>query len=169
MVSATGTEQVYTLIKAELVKRKVTIQSQSVKNTTEKFSHPFISPPATGYCYLIDGTCIQVAGTNNISGDPVRSTIRVNGYPVSFDAIGLAAVRLDENGEVQAIAAGGLKSFKTGNFKLVLDKRTDLTLWKNERGEWAGVIQGLDTEIPAQLLRLTQNWTKIKLPVPLDE
>ncbi len=169
MVSVTGTAQVFALIKAELIQRNVSKQTQSVRTTSDKFEHPFISPPATGYCHLIDGTCIQVAGTNNISGDPVRSTIRVNGYPVSFDAIGLAAVRLDENGDVQAIAAGGLKSFRAGNFKITLDKRIDLALWKNDEGEWEGVVQGLDGEIPSQLLLLTQNWTKIKLPVRLDE
>ena len=82
-------------------------------------------------------------------------------------AIGIAAVRLNEKGDVQALTAGGLKSFKSGSFKIDLRDRTDLALWKDYQDNWKGVIQGLKGEIPQQLLKITKNWTRINLPVSL--
>ena len=112
---------------------------------------------------------IQIAGTNNVSGDPICSTVKVQGYPVTFDAIGLAAVMLNKQGQVESLAAGGLKSFNAGNMKISLNQRVDLALWKNDQREWEGVVQGLDGNIPSDLLKITKLWTKMKLPVPMSE
>ena len=62
------------------------------------FSHVSSSPPTTGFCRLIDGTIIQIAGTDNVAGDPIKSKIIINDYEVSFDAIGVAASRLNDEG-----------------------------------------------------------------------
>ena len=40
--------------------------------------HVSISPPTSGFCHLIDGTIIQIAGTNNVAGDPIQSTIKID-------------------------------------------------------------------------------------------
>ena len=134
MVAVSDIKQVVANTKAILAQRRIALQSPAIESVSNKFGHPFVSPPTTGHCRLIDGTYIEVAGTKDVCGDPVRSTIKVQGHSVTFDAIGLAAVRLDPQGQVQAIAAGGLKSFKTSRFRIDLDKRTDLALWKNNKG-----------------------------------
>jgi hypothetical protein len=98
--------------------------------------------PATGVSRLIDGTIIHIAGTGSESGDPINTRFKIKGKDVFFDALGVAAVRLDKNGNVQALVAGGLKSFKSGNFEINLTDRIDIALWINDKGKWEGVIQG---------------------------
>ena len=169
MVQVNDIEQVLVQIKTDLKNRKIELQTPAVESAPEKFGHPFVSPPTTGFCRLIDGTYIQVAGTNTVSGDPIRSTVKVQGYPVTFDATGLAAVRLDHDGQPEAIVAGGMKSFRAGNMKINLDRRIDLALLKDKQGEWEGVVQDFEGEIPEQLLSLTKKWVKISKPSPLSE
>lgn len=127
------------------------------------------SPPTTGFCRLINGTIIQVAGTDNVSGDSIQSTIKVQGHKVFFDAIGVAAVRINDDGQVQAMVAGGLKSFKTGDFEIKLKDRIDIALWIDDTGRWEGVIQGWNKEIPSELLAITENWVHLDIPIPLFE
>ncbi len=132
------------------------------------FGYASSVPPLSGFCRLIDGTLIQVAGTKNAAGDVINSEIKVGKYNVTFNALGVAAVRFDKKGNVQALAAGGLRLFKTGDFCLRLDKRIDLAFWKNKNGEIDGVIQGLEGEIPPALLEITTNWQKLLLPEKLE-
>lgn len=132
--------------------------------TLRDFNQVSKFPPTSGYCRLIDGTIIHVAGTNNVSGDTIDVTHEINGYPVVFDAVGVAAVRLDDKGEVQALAAGGLKSFKSKHFEINLDERTDLSLWVDDKGAWRGIIQGGPDQVPAELMEITENWDRLGLP-----
>jgi hypothetical protein len=169
MIEVNDITQIISGIKNVLKKWQIEFQTPAAESPGKKFDHVFVTPPTAGYCHLIDGTYIQVAGSKNVSGDSIRSKIKVRGYNVSFDAIGLFAVRLDENGHLQAMAAGGLKSFKTNDFSIQLDERLDMALWKNNEGKWEGVIQGLTGDIPLQLMKLTVSWTRIDLPVPLSE
>ena len=169
MFEAAENEQIVTSVKNILSKQKIETQTPAIKGTPKGFAYSFITPPTTGYCHLIDGTYIQVAGTNHVGGNLIQSTVRMKGKIVTFDATGVAAVRLDDQGKVQAIAAGGLKLFRTGNFKIELNKRIDLALWKDKQGNWTGVIQGLKGEVPMELKAITQNWNRINLPVPLSE
>ncbi|MGV8137322.1 MAG: hypothetical protein AB2L20_19070 [Mangrovibacterium sp.] len=169
MNQLTDIDQLLAQIKLELKKNKIKLQTPAIESADEKFGHPFVSPPTTGFCRLVDGTYIQVAGTNNVAGDPICSTVKIQGHPVTFDAIGLAAVKLDRSGQPEAIAAGGLKFFKAGHMKINLDQRVDLALWKNSGGEWEGVIQGLDGNIPQPLLLITKSWKKIMMPISFDE
>lgn len=130
------------------------------------FEHVSCAPPTTGFSRMIDGTVIRVAGTKNISGDTIQANFKVNNYDVAVDAVGVAAVRLDKNGNPEALAAGGLKSFRAGNFEIQLNNRTDLALWKNPDGKWQGVIQGWDGSIPDALLQITPSWSRLSVPVP---
>ena len=140
----------------------------AAERSAEKFlGYYLIAPPTTGHCRLIDGTFIQVAGTKNRGGDIIQSKMNIGNHSVIFDAVGVAAIRLDSEGQVEALAAGGLKSVETGNFTIRLDKRLDIALRKNELGEWEGIIQGCDVDIPPQLLNITQKWTRLKVPTPL--
>jgi hypothetical protein len=132
--------------------------------TLRGFSTISYFPPTTGFSRMIDGTLIQVAGTKNISGDPIKSDFKIENYSCKIDAIGVAGVRLDKDGNLQALAASGLKSFRTGKFEITLDERLDVALWIDPKGQWMGVIQGLSGEIPKVLTDITKNWTRLSLP-----
>jgi hypothetical protein len=151
------------------IMKKNKIPSITPSYKTGNDNRPGITNPETGFCRLIDGTLIQIAGTNNAGGDPIVSTRKVDGFNVSFDAVGVAAVRVDREGKVQALAAGGLKYFKLGRFIISLEERADLALWINKDGEWEGVLQGWNGDIPAQLLELTSNWLRLKATVPVPD
>ena len=99
----------------------------------------------------------------------IRTKKRIGKETVHFDAVGVAAVRLDKNGQVQALASGGLKYFKSGKVIIELKEPIDLAFWKNENGDYEGIIQGYNREIPEQLLAITGNWTLLKSPAPLNE
>ncbi len=173
MITSANISNAFNKITELLKIQKIPVQTPAtgvIDNTyfgLRDFNHSSCSPATTGFCRLIDGTIIQIAGTKDISGDTIRSTVNIHGYDVSTDAIGVAAVRLDEKGELQALAAGSLKLFKAGDFEIRLDKRLDIVLWINKNGEWQGVVQEDDDDIPEELMKITMNWSRINLPKPL--
>lgn len=128
-----------------------------------------VQPPATGQCRLVDGTHIVIAGQNDPAGDPIQTTLNIDGYQVVFDAIGVAAVRLTDDGAVQAMAAGGLKHFRTDSMSLDLPERCDVAIWRDGQGEYHGVIQGCEGPIPGPLTAITNDWIRLRLPVQLSE
>jgi len=130
------------------------------------FEHVSYCPPTTGFSRLIDGTVIQVAGTDNISGDTIRNTFKVADYEAVVDAVGVVAVHLDANGNVDAFVAGGLKYFKVNDFEINLDRRIDIAMWKNVKGVFQGVVQDFDGKLPETLTALTPHWDRLKIPVP---
>jgi hypothetical protein len=71
---------------------------------------------------------------------------------------------LDSNGNLQALAASGLKYFSAGKLEIKLDDRTDLALWIDQKGQWKGVIQRLEGNVPAELRKITENWSGLSLP-----
>lgn len=130
--------------------------------------NPSMAPEASGRCELLDGTRVFVSGTREVTGDPLQIRERWSGTDVTLDALGVAAVRLDTEGRVQALAAGGLRSFKAGALELDLPERIDLALWREpgSTGRWRGLLQGWDGDIPPRLAALTSQWTRLRLPVP---
>jgi hypothetical protein len=126
-------------------------------------------PGTSGQLHLIDGTVILASGSNDVMGDPIQKSLKVNGHSVTFDAVGLAAVRLNERGEVEALAGGGLKLFATDDMKIELPRRMDMALWRNSDGKWNGVLHGCDGPVPDELTRITKDWTKVNVPVALTE
>ncbi|MDD4191256.1 MAG: hypothetical protein PHI28_07995 [Mangrovibacterium sp.] len=151
-----------------LKKQKIELQTPATR-ILKGFGHVSSAPPTQGFCRLTDGTLIQAAGTHQVSGDPINSRVKAGKYDVAFTAVGIAAVRFDEEGQVQALAAGGLTSFKTQKTEIHLEEPVDLAFWQDERGAIKGVIQGLEGEIPQPLLSLTKDWLRLKAPVPLSE
>jgi hypothetical protein len=130
------------------------------------FNHSSYMPARSGFCRLIDGTVIHIAATEKVSGDTIRLNFKINDFDVSIDAVGVTSTQLDENGRLKALAAGGLKLFKTNEMEIKLDKRVDMALWMNDEGQWQGVIQGENQSIPNELLMITKNWMHINSPVP---
>ena len=169
MIVPEGKEQFVGKVKDVLKQQNIKLQTPAVKDTQKAFGHPFVIPATSGFCRLIDGTIIQISGAKRVGGDPIHFRKKIEGRVITVDAIGLAAIRLAEDGQVEAIAAGGLSSFKAGKFKIDLAEPVDLALWKNDREEWEGVLQGWKKEIPAGLLKITPNWKRIGLPTPLSE
>jgi hypothetical protein len=124
-------------------------------------------PKPSGQCRLLDGTVILASGENDVMGDPIQKTIKVNGHDVAFDAVGVAAVRLDKDGKLEAMAAGALKSFKVGDMSIELPKRVDLALWRDAKGQWHGVLQDWTGPVPAALSAITADWLRLSVPTPL--
>ncbi len=120
--------------------------------------------PSSGTCRLIDGTVILASGEHDVLGDPIQKTLKVRGRDVTFGAVGIAAVRMDQNGRVEAMAAGGLKSFKAGDMSIELAQRADVAVWSDANGAWQGILQGHDGTVPEVLLTITKNWTRLRVP-----
>jgi hypothetical protein len=128
---------------------------------------PSFAPSEQGITRLTDGTTIILSGKDNAAGDTIIKTIKVKGIDVFFNVIGVGGVRLSKDGTVEAIAGGGLKSFKSADFSITMAERVDMVLLR-EKGEWRGYWQGLNTAIPDELLAITAHWTRIGLPVNLN-
>ncbi len=156
-----------------LVERKITSQAPATTllDTTfyklRGYHHTSFFPPNTGVSRLIDGTHLFIAGTEKVSGDPIRKDTLIHNYPVSVDAIGVVGLHLDDAGKLDALAASDLIHFQGGGLTIDLDKRMDIALWKDTEGKWIGVIQAeRKGEIPDELAKITNRWTWLKLPVP---
>ena len=119
-------------------------------------------PKRAGRCRLLDGTVILASGENDVMGDPIRKTVEVNGHDVTFDAVGVAAVRLNKEGSVEAMAGGGLKLFAAPGLRIELSKRADLAMWRDSEGKWHGVLHGWDGPIPSPLTAITDDIKKTK-------
>jgi hypothetical protein len=132
------------------------------------FESKSYAPPASGISRLIDGTVIQVAGTINASGDPITTEMRVGGQNAVIDAVGVAAIRLNAKGRLEALVAGGLKHVKVGDFEVSLNERTDVALWIDRTGEWQGAVQNESGVIPEQLMKISKRWIRLRVPVPAE-
>lgn len=121
-------------------------------------------PPAKGRSRLLDGTHIIASSEESAEGDHIAGEFDLEEHKVVVDAVGLVAVRLNEAGHVQALAAGGLKRFGCGDFEIKLDERLDLALWRDQHGRMRGVIQGLAIKVPEALTRLTNDWQRLVAP-----
>jgi hypothetical protein len=121
-------------------------------------------PKPSGQCRLLDGTVILASGEKDVLGDPIQKTLNVDGHEVAFDAVGVAAVRLENDGKVEAMAAGGLKSFKGGGMSIELPERADVALWRDAKGKWHGVLQDWTKPVPAALTAITAEWQRLAVP-----
>ncbi|MBN1567822.1 MAG: hypothetical protein JXA73_08230 [Acidobacteria bacterium] len=92
--------------------------------------------------------------------------MKIRNRAVSIHATGVAAVRLNEKGRLEALAAGGLRHFKLGSFEISLKEPADVALWTDRRGEWQGVLQNAGGPIPEPLMKITKRWTRIRVPSP---
>lgn len=121
-------------------------------------------PEPSGQCRLRDGTIILASGRKDVMGDPIRTSLSVQGQDVRFDAIGIAAVRVDSQGQLQAMAAGALKTFACEDLHIELTERTDVALWRDATGRWRGVVQGTTGPLPSALTDITPDWTRLRFP-----
>jgi hypothetical protein len=125
------------------------------------------APPRAGQCRLIDGTVIWLAGVTRLAGDAIEVNQPVNGHTVTAKAGGVLGVRLDQAGQLEALAAGRLSRFQGGGLNLVLDPPLDLALWRDASGRWQGVIQDGAGPVPPPLFQLTKAWQRRVTPQPV--
>ena len=137
--------------------------------TMTRFRRRSSSPAAKGRCRLIDGTEIVLSGARQVSGDPIQTTLEVRGRQVKVDGVGVVAVRLSQDGSLEALAAGGLRRFEVGPFRIVLDRPADVALWRDERGKLQGILQDWTGPVPPALTAITGNWLRLAVPTPLPE
>ena len=156
-----------------------------------------VQPPRRGLNRLVDGTRIYVAGANDTAGDaaedvtwdfgpkgepktygrgaddadgsPIRTRLDIDGHTVTAEAMGVLGVRLDRRGKVEAMAAGGLKSFKAGGMSIELPQRADVAIWQDDQGQMHGVLQDWPGPVPAALTAITDDWLRLGVPKPLAD
>lgn len=80
----------------------------------------------------------------------------------------MAAIRLDRNGRVDALAAGGLKPFRCRSLTIELPERIDLAFWRDQPGKFRGVLQDWIGPIPDSLISITDDWLRLTLPQPRE-
>jgi len=122
-------------------------------------SEPSLQFPAD-LARLTDGTCILARGTKDPSGDPIEETFYCGNTKVTAKATGVLGIKLSVKGELESLAASDLGMVEAGKFRLELPEPTDLALWRDQSGEWRGVVQG-ETKLPEALLQVTKNWTRL--------
>jgi hypothetical protein len=147
--------------------RGLGIAPQTPAVTLDEFGLQSAAPPARGECRLLDGTHILVAGEKDAAGDPIQAVVEVKGRKVAVEAIGLAAIRLAEDGSLEALAAGGLKRLEVGALKIELETPIDTALWRDASGRMRGVLQDHAGEVPKPLAALATDWLRLAVPTPL--
>jgi hypothetical protein len=115
-------------------------------------------PPQRGHAHLIDGTFIFISAEDSVAGDPFRETFQVKGQKVEVEAAGLVAFRFSQEGDLEALAAGGLKRFAGGGVGIALENPADLALWRGKDGEWEGLLLNRNEPIPQELLEISRQW-----------
>ena len=126
-------------------------------------------PGLSGRCRLIDGTWITIAADKNITGDLIQGSFQFDGQTVDADAVGVLAVRFDERGNLEALAAGGLRSFRCSGLSIELEGTADLALWRGADNKWHGALQGEMSSIPAALAKITSDWCILAVPPPPEK
>jgi hypothetical protein len=86
-----------------------------------------------GQCRLVDGTRILLSGVQDVAGDLIQVTLLVKGHQVQFKAIGVAGVRLADDGGFEAMVAGGLQLFRVGSLDISLKQPVDVALWRDRQ------------------------------------
>lgn len=149
------------------LKRRGARQQPPLEEPYYLFHNEQIGMPAPrGTAHLVDGTVVRLAATAvSDGGDPIEAAVEVAGVPVEVLAEGLFAARVDGDGQVEALAAGGLRRARGGGLDLELDEPLDLALWRDVDGAWRGVVQGLgEGKIPAALRAITGDWLRLGVP-----
>jgi hypothetical protein len=147
--------------------RDLGIAPQTPAVTLNEFGLQSAAPPAKGECRLLDGTHVLVAGEKDAAGDPIQAVVEINGRKVAVEAIGVAAVRLADDGALEALAAGGLKRLEVGALKINLETPIDIALWREDGGKMRGILQDYAGEVPKPLAALSTDWLHLAVPAPL--
>lgn len=131
---------------------------------TGKIPHGTVCPGRKGHIRLIDGTQVWLAGEKSTAGDPIFGVFDVAGRPMQANAVGVLAVRLSDDGSVDALAAGGLTRFEGAGLSLTFDIPVDIAFWHDADGKPKGALQDWNGAVPESLHALTSNWLRLASP-----
>lgn len=120
------------------------------------FTHESAMPGLNGTSRMLDGGILRIAAVDSIAGDPIGN-FNAYGESIKADAEGVVYVRFDNNHNLIAMAAGGVKSFNAGGLSFELPRRMNVALRKNSNGQWEGEVQ--EPAIPSELKAITPKWT----------
>ncbi|HRP55464.1 hypothetical protein [Agriterribacter sp.] len=162
-----GATSVVGLVTDVLKSKSVPVQTEGEEHTVSAFPAS-VMPKAAGQLTLIDGTRIFISGERHPLGDTIQRKINIDGQQANVDAIGVTGIRMNAEGEVEALACGGLKTFQGGSLNIHLESRVDVALIKRS-GKWKGIIHSNSAEIPAPLLDITRDWTIVRVPPILKD
>jgi hypothetical protein len=132
---------------------------------TERLPNKTVRPGREGRIRLIDGTEVFLSGKTDAAGDPISGTFEVSGQKVTVEARGILAVRLSADGQVDALAAGGLKQFTSDKLSLQFNTPLDITYWHDADGLPKGALQNGPEQLPDALAALTKDWARLNTPV----
>jgi hypothetical protein len=90
------------------------------------------SPPRRGMARLIDGTLVFASGQENVAGDHLAVDVMLHERRVQADATGIFAIRLNEDGALEALAAAGLQTLRIGQRQCSFDEPVDIAVRRNE-------------------------------------
>ena len=121
-------------------------------------------PDLEGHIRLTDGTEVFLSGQTNAAGDPITGTFEIAGHEATAEARGILAVRFTADGQIDALAAGGLKQFTGGGLSLQFDAPVDFAYWHDDKGKPKGALQNGSTNLPEVLGVLTKDWTRLATP-----
>jgi len=117
---------------------------------------------------LLDGTYIVLSGEKELAGDRIQTDLNLNGRSLSVDAVGVLGARWDSEGNLQALAAGGLRYWKEGTMDIQLSQPVDFAMWKDKHGNWQGLLQDHIGPVPDPLQSFTARWQRISSPLPIS-
>lgn len=132
---------------------------------TQHLHNKTACPAREGHIRLLDGTEVFLSGKTEVAGDPITGILDAAGHEVKVEARGVLAVRFTASGQIDALAAGGLKHFSGGNLSLQFDTPVDLAYWHDNEGHAKGALQNGPGTIPECLAALTQDWIRLATPV----
>ena len=127
-------------------------------------SNKSVCPAREGHMRLTDGTEVFLSGQTNAAGDPITGTFEIAGQEVKADARGVLAVRFSADGQIDALAAGGLKQFTSEKLSLQFDTPVDFAYWHDASGQPKGALQNGSADLPEALGALTQDWLRLATP-----
>jgi len=107
---------------------------------------------------LTDGTCLLARGEKDPGGDPIEETFYCGGRRVAARATGVFAIRFTSTGDLDALAASGLRFLEAGKLRIELAQPVDTALWRGADGRMEGVVQRAQA-VPAALRGLAARWS----------
>ncbi len=144
---------------------RATLQTKLTRRGLTPYSKDRLPNP-DGILTLQDGTTARIKGASpDNGGDLIEGTLPLRGPTASYRAEGVFAARFTREGELAALAGGGVTRVLAADFRLELERGEDIALVKRA-GKWKGVWQTFDRDgkVPAALLAITDDWTKLLVP-----
>ncbi len=131
---------------------------------TQHLCNKTACPGREGHVRLTDGTEVFLSGNKDAAGDPIMGAFDVSGQKITAEARGVLAVRFTADGQIEALAAGGLKQFTSGNLSLQFETPLDFAYWHDNEGRPKGALQNGPEPLPEILGALTRDWIRLATP-----